>query len=122
MDMKEYRNLPFIDTCGTCRFSEVKLKPIELVLAFGKSEITDNYKVSGEYFFEHAESGTPITLYDWKYTTLYDKYAMKPSEFWKLDKDVVFNIGSKNSYVFGFEDWIKQEIKNRLDKMNGEEK
>ena len=122
MDMNEYKLNNNINTGGTSLYGEVKLKPIELILAFGKSQHTDNYKVSGEYFFEHIETGTPITLYDWKYTTLYESDGVKPSDFWKLDEEVVFNIGSKNSYVFGFEDWIKQEIKNRLDKMNGEEK
>jgi hypothetical protein len=121
MDMNEYKLNDNINTCGTCLYSEVKLKPIELILAFGKSEHTDNYKVSGEYFFEHIESGTPITLYDWKYTTLYESDGVKPSDFWKLDEEVIFHIGSNNSYCFGFDDWIKQEIKNRLDKMNGEE-
>jgi len=118
MDMNEYKLNNNINTGGTYLYGEVKLKPIELILAFGKSEITDNYKVSGEYFFEHIESGTPITLYDWKYTTLYDVDGVKPSDFWKLDEEVIFHIGSNNSNCFGFDKWIKQEIKNRLDRMD----
>ena len=95
------------------------LKPIELVLVFGKPLISDSYKVSGEYLFEHTETGTPITLYDWKYTTLYDEEdGIKPVDFWKLDEEVQFNIGSKNSMVYGFDKWIKLTIQNKLNEMN----
>ena len=122
LDMKEYRKNDDINTSGTCLYGEVKLKPVELILAFGKSEMTDNYKVSGEYTFEHVESKTPITLYDWKYTTLYESGGMKPSDFWRIDEEVEFHIGSSNSYVYGFEDWIKQEIKNRLNEIDKEKR
>lgn len=118
MKLNEYRINPNIETGGTHRFSEVKLKPIELLLVFGKPMTSDGYKVSGEYFFEHTETGTPICLYDWKHTTLYDHEGIKPVDFWKLDKEVEFNIGSTNSMAYGFERWIKLTIANKLNEMN----
>ena len=119
MKVNEYRINPNVETSGTHRFSEVMLKPVELLMVFGKPHIMDSYKVSGEYIFEHAETGTPITLYDWKYTTLYDPAdGIKPVDFWKLDEEVEFNIGSKNSYAYGFDKWIRMTIQNRLNEMN----
>ena len=118
MKLDEYRINPNIKTGGTSKFSEVKLKPIELLLVFGKPMVCDSYKVSGEYTFEHTETGTPITLYDWKYTTLYDHDGIKPVDFWKLDEEVEFNIGSTNSKAYGFERWIKLTIANKLNEIN----
>jgi hypothetical protein len=118
MKVNEYKANPNIETGGTSRFSEVMLKPIELLLVFGKPHTYDSYKVSGEYLFEHRETGTPITLYDWKYTTLYESDGIEPVDFWKLDEEVQFNIGSKNSYAFGFDEWIKSFIKDELNKIN----
>ena len=116
--MNEYKANPNIETGGTSRFGEVMLKPVELLMVFGKPHVMDSYKVSGEYIFEHAETGTPITLYDWKYTTLYESDGIEPVDFWKLDEEVQFNIGSNNSYAFGFDEWIKSFIKDELNKIN----
>ena len=119
MKVNEYRINPNVETAGTSRFSEVMLKPVELLMVFGKPHIADSYKVSGEYIFEHTETGTPITLYDWKYTTLYDETdGIKPVDFWKLDEEVQFNIGSTNSMAFGFNKWITYTIENTLNQMN----
>ena len=119
MKVNEYRINPNVETSGTYRFSEVMLKPVELLMVFGKPHIMDSYKASGEYIFEHTETGTPITLYDWKYTTLYDETdGIKPVDFWKLDEEVQFNIGSTNSMAFGFNKWITYTIENTLNQMN----
>ena len=119
MKVDEYKINPDIETNGTSLYSEVKLKPIELLLVFGKPHTMDSYKVSGEYMFEHTETGTPITLYDWKYTTLYDPAdGIKPVDFWKLDEEVEFHIGSNNSMAYGFDKWIKMTIENKLNQMN----
>ena len=119
MKVNEYRINPNVETSGTHRFSEVMLKPVELLMVFGKPHVCDSYKVSGEYIFEHTETGTPITLYDWKYTTLYDETdGIKPVDFWKLDEEVQFNIGSTNSMAFGFNKWITYTIENTLNQMN----
>ena len=119
MKVNEYRINPNVETGGTHRFSEVMLKPVELLMVFGKPHICDSYIVSGEYIFEHTETGTPITLYDWKYTTLYDETdGIKPVDFWKLDEEVQFNIGSTNSMAFGFNKWITYTIENTLNQMN----
>ena len=119
MKVDEYKINPDIETSGTSLYAEVKLKPIELLLVFGKPHTMDSYKVSGEYMFEHTETGTPITLYDWKYTTLYDPAdGIKPVDFWKLDEEVEFHIGSNNSMAYGFDKWIKMTIENKLNQMN----
>ena len=118
MKLDEYKINPDIETSGTSLYAEVKLKPIELLLVFGKPHTMDSYKVSGEYMFEHTETGTPITLYDWKYTTLYDAEGMKPVDFWKLDEEVEFHIGSNNSMAYGFDKWIKMTIANKLNEIN----
>lgn len=118
MKVDEYRINSNIKTGGTSLRGGVKLKPIELLLVFGKPMTSDGYKVSGVYTFEHTETGTPITLYDWKQTTLYDHEGTKPVDFWKLDKEVQFNIGSTNSMVYGFDKWIKLTIANKLNEMN----
>ena len=119
MKVNEYRINPNVETSGTYRFSEVMLNPVELLMVFGKPHVCDSYKVSGEYIFEHTETGTPITLYDWKYTTLYDETdGIKPVDFWKLDEEVQFNIGSTNSMAFGFNKWITYTIENTLNQMN----
>ena len=80
--------------------------------------IFDEVHAAGEYMFEHTETGTPICLYDWKHTTLYDHDGIKPADFWKLDEEVQFNIGSTNSMAYGFDKWIKLVIKNRLNEIN----
>jgi len=118
MKVDEYRINPNVETGGTYRFGEVMLKPVELLMVLGKPHIMDSYKVSGEYIFEHTETGTPITLYDWKYTTLYNVDGIKPVDFWKLDEEVQFNIGSNNSMACGFDKWIRMTIQNRLNEMN----
>lgn len=118
MKVNEYRINPNINRNGTSLRGGVKLKPIELLLVFGKPMTSDGYKVSGEYTFEHTETGTPITLYDWKYTTLYDHEGIKPVDFWKLDEEVQFNIGSNNSMAYGFDKWIKMTIANKLNEIN----
>ena len=118
MKVDEYKINPDIETSGTALYAQVKLKPIELLLVFGKPMSSDGYKVSGEYMFEHTETGTPITLYDWKYTTLYDPEGIKPVDFWKLDEEVEFHIGSNNSMAYGFDKWIKMTIENKLNQMN----
>tara|TARA_R110001592_G_scaffold47175_2_gene149692 strand:+ start:5759 stop:6127 length:369 start_codon:yes stop_codon:yes gene_type:complete len=118
MKVNEYKANPNIETGGTYRFGEVMLKPVELLMVFGKPHVMDSYKVSGEYLFEHRETGTPVTLYDWKYTTLYESDGIEPVNFWKLDEEVQFNIGSNNSYAFGFDEWIKSFIKDELNKIN----
>ena len=119
MKVDEYKINPNIETSGTALYAEVKLKPIELLLVFGKPHTMDSYKVSGEYMFEHTETGTPITLYDWKYTTLYDPAdGIKPVDFWKLDEEVEFHIGSNNSMAYGFDRWIKLTIEKKLNEIN----
>tara|TARA_Y100000592_G_C5430754_1_gene298251 strand:- start:8 stop:385 length:378 start_codon:yes stop_codon:yes gene_type:complete len=99
---------------GTSLKSHIAVKPIDLIFAFGQPLQSDGYKVSGEYVFKHR-SGEVITMYDWKWTTLYDPEAKyKPSELWALNKNIEFNLGAKDhSYIDDFQDWLPREINKR---------
>lgn len=95
---------------GTHNVSNVQLIPSQLIKTFGNPMSSDGFKVSGEYVFKSATTDEVFTLYDWKYTTLYDESAeYTPNELWKLDKPIWFNIGAKG-YSGDFETWIKKEI------------
>lgn len=77
---------------GTFYQGEIDLIPKNVVRAFGKPSIGDDYKVSGEYAFVNGNK--VFTLYDWKWTTLYDKNnPFTPKGLWMLDKPFRFNIG-----------------------------
>tara|TARA_R100000329_G_C7522280_1_gene184169 strand:+ start:282 stop:656 length:375 start_codon:yes stop_codon:yes gene_type:complete len=97
---------------GTYYIGEIDIVPSKLIAKFGSPMSGDSYKVSGEYVFE-GNTGRPITLYDWKWTTLYDKNnPFTPSGFWMFDKPIRMNVGGKNkSDFYDFERWIKHLIK-----------
>ena len=97
---------------GTYYIGEIDVVPSKLIAKFGSPMSGDSYKVSGEYVFE-GNTGRPITLYDWKWTTLYDKSnPFTPSGFWMFDKPIRMNVGGKNkSDFYDFERWIKHLIK-----------
>ena len=97
---------------GTYYIGEIDVVPSKLIAKFGSPMSGDSYKVSGEYVFE-GNTGRPITLYDWKWTTLYDKNnPFTPSGFWMFDKPIRMNVGGKNkSDFYDFERWIKHLIK-----------
>lgn len=99
------------DACinGTCRQSEIMASPTRLIEVFGKPGYCDGYKVSGEYIFER-DNGDVFTLYDWKYTTLYNpEYGMTPEAFWAQTRPVQFNIGGNNS-AGAFVSWLKKQL------------
>lgn len=94
---------------GTCRQSEIMVSPARLIEKFGQPTDSDGYKVSGEYVFE-GQDGDVFTLYDWKYTTLYDpEYGIRPSIFWASTQPVQFNIGGSKS-ALDFLEWLKREV------------
>ena len=97
---------------GTAYIGEIDIAPSKLIAKFGSPMSGDSYKVSGEYIFE-GNTGRPITLYDWKWTTLYDESnPFTPSSFWTLDKPMRMNVGGKNkSDFYDFENWIKHLIR-----------
>ena len=71
-------------TNGTCLIGYIEISPVNLIKKFGYPNMCDGYKVSGAYAFQD-ENGDVFTLYDWKYTTLYDsENTYTPEEFWKL--------------------------------------
>ena len=87
--------------CGTFYQGEIDLIPKNVVKTFGKPNIGDDYKVSGEYVFAMFTSvfddEVVFTLYDWKWTTLYDKNnPFTPKGLWMLDKPLRFNIGGNS--------------------------
>lgn len=78
--------------CGTFYQGEIDLIPKNVVKTFGKPNIGDEHKVSGEYAFVNGNK--VFTLYDWKWTTLYDESnPFTPKGLWMLDKPLRFNIG-----------------------------
>ena len=104
---------------GTHYQSEINIAPKKLTETFGWPNSGDGYKVSGEYLFKSAKpvpnncSNCDIfTLYDWKWTTWYDKdNPYTPKQFWKLDKPIRFNIGGKSKqYIDNFKKWIKSTV------------
>ena len=60
---------------GTHNVSNVQLIPSQLIKTFGNPMSSDGFKVSGEYVFKSATTDEVFTLYDWKYTTLYEESA-----------------------------------------------
>lgn len=104
------------DICGTSLQGYVTLVPASLVRVCGRSEHTDDYKVSGQYCFKSA-NGAVFTLYDWKSTTLYgtEAYrggeAMTPDEFWASEEPFIFNIGGYDKselddFITFLKEWI----------------
>jgi len=96
------------DTNGTHLQDHVVLAPAALIEKFGQPQESDGYKVSGEYSFEN-EAGEVFTLYDWKWTDLYDSDGVPVDEFWNSWTPIQFNIGGK-SLAFDFVTWLKGEI------------
>ena len=98
---------------GTCFQETIEIAPVDLVKTFGNPSPADGYKISGEFAFKHR-SGIGITLYDWKWTTLYDgENPYTPGEFWSLTKSMKLHIGAKNkAHVEDFKSWLKSEVMN----------
>ena len=98
--------------CGTCYQSEIDLVPKNIVKTFGKPNIGDEYKVSGEYAF--VSNNVVFTLYDWKWTTLYDeRNPFTPKGLWMLDKPLRFNIGGNDKskkYLNKFKSYLKSSV------------
>jgi len=100
---------------------EIDLIPSKLILTFGIPQIGRD-KVSGEYLFTSFEVSNGckscgiFTLYDWKWTTLYDiDNPYTPEEFWELNKPITFNIGGHSKqYLNEFKKWIVLKQKKRL--------
>lgn len=99
-------------TAGTSKIGNVDLIPNKIVLKFGNPIIGDGWKVSGQYVFE-TNKKEPITLYEWKWTTSYDKSnPFSPKGFWMLDKPIKFSVGGHSkSNFYDFEQWIKSVVK-----------
>lgn len=75
----------------------IKLRPIDLFMTFGRPQVCDNYKVSGEYMFVCQEDNTIISIYDWKTSSLYDSFdpqAMTPWNFWHSITPYDFHIAA----------------------------
>lgn len=83
------------DFIGGSLQGECLISPAKLVEAFGQPGEADGYKVSGEYVFIDPDNGDSFTLYDWKYTTLYDSEGVRPSDFWASTEPYRFHIGGR---------------------------
>jgi len=75
----------------TFRVGHIKAAPADLARVLGKGCTSDKYKSSRDYFFSF--NGEPVTLYDWKSTSLYEDRLPKPKDFWAQTTPVVFNVG-----------------------------
>ena len=93
---------------GPCLIGYIKIRPVNLIKKFGFPNMCDRCHVTGEYAFASAH-GDVFTLYDWKYTTLYDSdNTYKPEEFWNLQHPMEFNIGSNSKHNLNkFKSFVK---------------
>jgi len=96
------------NACGTHLQDYVQLAPAALVEKFGLSELSDGYKTSGEYVFE-SEDGEVFTVYDWKWTNLYDSDGIPVKQFWSSWEPTQFNVGGKSNAI-DFIDWLEKEV------------
>jgi hypothetical protein len=94
---------------GTSLAGYVDIAPATLVEVFGEPQQSDGYKVSGEYYFTDSEGNT-YTVYDWKYTTLYDPEYMRPSELWAMTTPYQFHIGAAGGDWEAFREWLLAEV------------
>ncbi len=94
---------------GTSFVGEINIEPSKLVEAFGNPDPTGEDKVSGEYVFLSEDEKAVFTLYDWKWTTLYDETnPFTPEEFWKHTEKLSLNIGGHSDVALPhFKRWIK---------------
>ena len=94
---------------GTSLVGEIDIKPSKIVEAFGNPDPSDGYKVSGEYVFLSEDEKAVFTLYDWKWTTLYDETnPFTPEEFWNHTEKLSLNIGGHSDVALPhFKRWIK---------------
>jgi hypothetical protein len=94
---------------GTSFVGEINIEPKKIVQAFGNPDPSDGYKVSGEYVFLSEDEKAVFTLYDWKWTTLYDENnPFTPEEFWKSRDKQVLNIGGHSDVSLPhFKRWIR---------------
>jgi hypothetical protein len=75
----------------------VNINPRQLIDLLGESKISDDYKISKQWAFVHAETGAIFTLYDWKQTSLYSSSCPRPSEIWNTD-NLSLHIGHKRDH------------------------
>ena len=96
------------------RIGTLSVAPKQLVSTFGQPQ-QQGYKVSGLYVFE-SEDGTVFTVYDYKYTNLYNRDLPTPEEFWNSDEITNFSIGGNDQMVdsdlkiANFIKWVKEQI------------
>ena len=102
-----YKAMKFAN--ATSLVGEIEIKPSRIVEAFGNPDPSDGYKVSGEYVFLSEDEKAVFTLYDWKWTTLYDETnPFTPEEFWKHTEKLSLNIGGHSVVALPhFKRWIK---------------
>lgn len=100
------------DINGTHKQGTLICAPALLVKAFGRSEhYSFDHKVTGEYEFA-SDEGDIFTVYDYKATSAYAPDLPDPETFWKSDRPHDFSIGSRESNIKHFLEWIKTELTN----------
>lgn len=97
----------------------ITAKPVNLMLLFGFPNISDEYKVSGEFIFQDSENPEKVIyIYDWKSTNLYDEELQSPVSFWISGGNYEFHIGGGDniteSDIEDFKEFISNQIEENL--------
>ena len=82
---------------GTHYQTSVVIPPRDLVDLLGPYLEGDG-KISGQYILE-TKSGSVVSIYEYKSTSLYDPMNPDPKVFWDSDKPYRFHIGAHSENV-----------------------
>lgn len=97
------------DACDTSLCGHVTTSYAKLAKLFGEAQMSDGYKVSGEWIFDDGNGGV-FTVYDWKSTRLYDDCYPSVADFRK-QRNVIFNIGGHmDSNCAYFQYWLLRKL------------
>jgi len=115
--MNKYKVNENVDCNGTSLIGYVDASYADLVAALGEpvSSCSVDYKVTTEWLLED-ENGDPVTLYDYKQTSLYDPRLPSVEEF-RTKPRHRWHIGGNDSLdLDGFKAWLEAGIKNAANK------
>lgn len=88
-----YELVPPAYAVGTYLYDEILLVPAAVIRCFGKSDHSEDGKVSGQWVFKKGD--LIFTLYDWKSTDLYERGMWTPEELWSSKEPFDLHIGSR---------------------------
>ncbi len=88
-----YQLIPPSDAWGTYLYAKTLLVPAAVIQCFGKSDPSEDGKVSGQWAFR--KDNLIFTLYDWKSTDLYLPGLGTPRELWESTEPFPLHVGSR---------------------------